>query len=85
MLNIHGAREGWWNTLAMVSSYFSTLEHVLIGCPPLTSFDPATENLTWVIGAKWNEKMKQVVDPAILRPGSSSPAARDRRAVPQHV
>jgi hypothetical protein len=46
----------------MVSSYFSTLEHVLIGCLPFTSFDPATENLTRVIGVKWNEKMKQVVD-----------------------
>ena len=57
-----GAQEGWWNTLAMVSAYFSTLEHVLIGCLPFTSFDPATEDLTWVIGAKWNEKMKRVVN-----------------------
>ena len=57
-----GAQEGWWNTLAMVSAYFSTLEHILIGCLPFTSFDPATEDLVRVIGSKWNEKMKQVVD-----------------------
>jgi hypothetical protein len=57
-----GSQEGWWNTLAMVQAYFSLLEHVLIGCLPFTSFDPATEDLVWVIGAKWNEKMKTVVD-----------------------
>jgi hypothetical protein len=57
-----GSTEGWWNTLAMVSAYFSILEHVLIGCLPFTSFDPMTEDLVRVIGAKWNEKMKRVVD-----------------------
>jgi hypothetical protein len=72
-----GAREGWWNTLAMVSSYFSTLEHVLIGCLPFTSFDPATENLTWVIGAKWNEKMQQVVDLSDPEAGKQFAALRE--------
>jgi hypothetical protein len=56
-----GAQEGWWNTLAMVSAYFSMLEHVLIGSLPFTSFDPVTEDLQWVIGAKWNEKMQKAV------------------------
>jgi hypothetical protein len=46
MIGGQGAQEGWWNTLAMVSSYFSTFEHVLIGCLPFTSFDPAAESLT---------------------------------------
>ena len=72
-----GAREGWWNTLAMVSSYFSTLEHVLIGCLPFTSFDPATENLMWVTGAKWNEKMKQVVDLSDPEAGKQFAALRE--------
>ena len=56
-----GAQEGWWNTLAMVSAYFSTLEHVLIGCLPFTSFDPATEGLTDEFKGSWRDKMKRVV------------------------
>lgn len=72
-----GAREGWWNTLAMVSAYFSTLEHVLIGCLPFTSFDPTSEDLTWVIGAKWNEKMKYVVDLSDPEAGKQFAALRD--------
>ena len=57
-----GAAEGWWNTLAMVSAYFSMLEHVFIGCLPFTSFDPATKDLAGVIRYRWYEKMKEVVD-----------------------
>ncbi|HEX3958319.1 MAG TPA: hypothetical protein VHZ03_17110 [Trebonia sp.] len=57
-----GAYEGWWNTLAMVSAYFSTLEHILIGCLPFTSFDPATGNLADAIGDEWYKKMKRVVN-----------------------
>lgn len=72
-----GAQEGWWNTLAMISAYFSTLEHVLIGCLPFTSFDPATEDLTWVLGAKWNEKMKRVVNVNDPEPTRQLAALRD--------
>lgn len=61
----------------MVSSYFSTLEHVLIGCLPFTSFDPATENLTWLIGAKRNEKMQQVVDLSDPETGKHFAALRE--------
>lgn len=57
-----GAMEGWWNALAMVSAYFSTFEHILIGCLPFTSFDPETEDLPQVIGAPWKEKMGRAVD-----------------------
>lgn len=57
-----GAMEGWWNALAMVSAYFSTFEHILIGCLPFTSFDPETEDLPQVIGAPWKEKMQRAVD-----------------------
>jgi hypothetical protein len=66
-----GSMEGWWNTLAMVSGYFSTLEHILIGCLPFTSFDPATEDLVSVIGDPLKEKMKRVMnisnDPVAMR------------------
>ncbi len=66
-----GSMEGWWNTLAMVSAYFSTLEHILIGCLPFTSFDPATEDLIKVIGDPLKEKMKRVMninsDPEAMR------------------
>ena len=72
-----GAQEGWWNTLAMVSSYFSTFEHVLIGCLPFTSFDPAAESLTWVIGAKWNEKLGKVVNITEPEPARQFAALRD--------
>ena len=72
-----GAQEAWWNTLAMVSAYFSTLEHALIGCLPFTSFDPATEDLTWVLGAKWNEKMKSVVNVDDPEPARQLAALRD--------
>jgi hypothetical protein len=57
-----GAYEGWWNTLAMVSAYFSTIEHILIGCLPFTSFDPAAGNLADAIGEDWYKKMKRVVN-----------------------
>jgi hypothetical protein len=56
-----GAQEGWWNTHAMVSSYFSMLEHVLVGCLPFTSFDPANGNLRLVIRDSWHDKMRRLV------------------------
>ena len=82
-----GSQEGWWNTLRpMVQAYFSLLEHVLIGCLPFTSFDPATEDLVWVIGAKWNEKMKTVVDPTDSESKRQFDALHDiRGALPQHL
>lgn len=72
-----GSQEGWWNTLAMVTSYFSTIEHVLIGSLPFTSFDPAAESLVNVIGAKWNEKLKKVVDMNASEPQLQYAALRD--------
>ena len=57
-----GAQEGGRNTLAMVSAYFSTLEHILIGCLPFTSFDPATEDVVSVIGDPLKEKMKRAMN-----------------------
>lgn len=56
-----GAQEGWWNTHAMVSAYFSMLEHVLVGCLPFTSFDPANGNLRSIIMDSWHDKMRALV------------------------
>lgn len=57
-----GAQEGWWNTYAMATAYFSTLEHVFVGCLPFTSFDPANGNLRTVIVAdSWHDKMSRVI------------------------
>jgi hypothetical protein len=57
----HGAQEGWWNTHAMVSAYFSMLEHVLVGCLPFTSFDPANGNLRSIIMDSWHDKMRALI------------------------
>jgi hypothetical protein len=58
----HGAQEGWWNTHAMATAYFSMLEHVLVGCLPFTSFDPANGNLrTVIVTDSWHEKMSRVI------------------------
>ena len=72
-----GAQEGWWNTLAMVSAYFSTLEHVLIGCLPFTSFDPANGNLKKALRDWWSDKMKRVVNVNDPEPARHFAALRD--------
>jgi hypothetical protein len=59
-----GAQEGWWNTLAMVLAYFSTLEHVLIGCLPFTSFDPANGKLRKALQEGWRNTMERFVNDA---------------------
>jgi hypothetical protein len=72
-----GAQEGWWNTLAMVSAYFSTLEHVLIGCLQFTSFDPANGNLKKALRDWWSDKMKRVVNVNDPEPARQFAALRD--------
>jgi hypothetical protein len=71
-----GSQEAWWNTLAMVQAYFSMLEHVLIGCLPFTSFDPTTEDLSWVIGEELTKKMQR-----LMNIGSDPEAARQFNAL----
>ena len=72
-----GAQEGWWNTLAMVSAYFSTLQHVLIGCLPFTSFDPAGGKLESLIGKPWGDQMKKAVRLNDPEPARQFAALRD--------
>jgi hypothetical protein len=52
--------EGWWNTFAMVTAYFSLIEHVFVGCLSFADFDPTNENVTEFIGSKWGEKYNRI-------------------------
>lgn len=54
--------EAWWNIFAMVTAYFSLLEHVLVGCLPFAGFDPDKESVTNFIGSKWGDKFKRIFD-----------------------
>lgn len=54
--------EGAFNALAMVDSYFSRLEHLLVLALPFSSYDRTTDDLTDFVGKIWSEKMKRVLD-----------------------
>ncbi|MEU8767776.1 hypothetical protein AB0C94_12545 [Streptomyces griseus] len=53
-------REGLYATIAMVSSYFSLLEHVLVLSIPSTNFDPPTEEVSSFIGMTLFEKYDRI-------------------------
>jgi len=53
-------REGQFATIAMTSSYFSLLEHLLVLALPATSFDPLDESLTEFILSGWQDKWRRV-------------------------
>jgi hypothetical protein len=48
--------EGWHNTVAMVTAYFSLLEHNLVLALPFIRFDPSTDSVTEFIGKRWGDK-----------------------------
>ncbi|MBQ1124635.1 hypothetical protein [Streptomyces sp. B15] len=52
--------EGFYNTVAMVSAYFSLLEHNLVLLLPFVGFDPSKESLKSFIGDRWGAKFKKV-------------------------
>lgn len=54
--NIAARQEGLYATIAMVQSYFSLLEHVLVLSLPSNNFDPATEEVSSYIGLTLFEK-----------------------------
>jgi hypothetical protein len=54
------ATEGFYNTVAMVSAYFSLLEHTLVLLLPFTGFDPAESALKDFIGERWGMKFRKV-------------------------
>ncbi|MCW2133377.1 hypothetical protein [Arthrobacter sp. VKM Ac-2550] len=55
--------EGWWNTFAMVTAYFSVLEHVMVGLLPFSQFDPSKDSVKRFMGSKWGDKFKRVFNP----------------------
>jgi hypothetical protein len=57
-----GPREGSYYCSAMLDAYFSRLEHTLILVLPFLNFDPSRGRLLEMIGARWDEKLKQVFD-----------------------
>ncbi|MET9185223.1 hypothetical protein [Streptomyces tendae] len=54
------ATEGFYNTVGMVSAYFSLLEHTLVLLLPFTTFDPAKSTVTAFIGRNWGDKFREV-------------------------
>jgi len=54
------AAEGFYNTVAMVSAYFSLLEHVLVLLLPFKGFDPSESALKDFIGERWGSKFRKV-------------------------
>ncbi|MGV9250630.1 hypothetical protein [Streptomyces sp. NPDC003697] len=62
------ATEGFYNTVAMVSAYFSLIEHTLVLLLPFKGFDPTESALKDFIGERWGIKFRKVfsvdADPA---------------------
>jgi hypothetical protein len=57
-----GLREGSYYCTAMLDAYFSRLEHTLILVLPFLHFDASGGRLLEMIGARWDEKFRQVFD-----------------------
>ncbi|MFI2315612.1 hypothetical protein [Streptomyces sp. CB00072] len=53
--------EGFYNTVAMVSAYFSLLEHNLVLLLPFLGFDPSKGDLKSFIGDRWGVKFKRIL------------------------
>jgi len=53
-------REAAYYTIAMLDSYFSRLEHLLVLILPFLGFDHAKDNLAQLMSATWRDKYKRV-------------------------
>lgn len=53
-------QEGFYCTIAMITAYFSALEHLLVFCLPATTFDPSTESITQFIGSRLFAKFDRI-------------------------
>ncbi|MGW6218641.1 hypothetical protein ACWF8U_02050 [Streptomyces olivaceus] len=54
--------EGFYNAVAMVSAYFSLLEHTLVLLLPFLGFDPSKDSLKSFIGDRWGIKFKKIFE-----------------------
>lgn len=50
-----------YDFVAAISAYTSALEHELVLALPFIDFDPVSDSLTEIIGARWGEKWARVV------------------------
>lgn len=66
------ARHAFHDLVAAISAFVSSLEHGLVLALPFLDFDPTTDDLTQIIGARWGEKWRRVV-------GHSDPKATQLR------
>ena len=55
-------REGFFNTTAMVDSFFSRLEHLLILLLPFRDYNHKKDSLIGLIDADWGRKYKRIFD-----------------------
>jgi hypothetical protein len=54
------AKEGAYNSLAMIDAFFSKLEHTLVLLLPFSNYARADDNLAAFIGTNWSEKYKRI-------------------------
>lgn len=54
--------EGFYNTVAMVSAYFSALEHATVLMLPFMGFDPSSTSIKTFIGDRWGTKFTALFD-----------------------
>lgn len=54
-------RNAFHDLVAAITAYLSLLEHDLVLALAFRNFDPATDNLTEVIGARWGSKFERVL------------------------
>lgn len=66
------ALNAFHDMVAAITAYLSLLEHHLVLALPFCGFDPAVDDLTGLIGARWGEKFDRVL-------GKDDEAARYRR------
>jgi hypothetical protein len=55
------AMHAFHDLVAAISAFVSSLEHDLVLALPFLDFDPATDDLTKIIGDRWGEKWRRVV------------------------
>jgi hypothetical protein len=55
-------QEGFFATVAMITAYFSLLEHLFVFALAFTNFDPAQESLKEFIGDRLLDKFKRLFD-----------------------
>lgn len=65
--------------VAAISAYLSVLEHDFVLALPFLDFDPSSDNLTEIIGDRWGDKWRRVID------GSDQEATRLRERLVEVV